>query len=157
MTTTGLNFFVDCVPPTITAQQKGATVRGRRVHFYTKESQRSAEEELQFRFLPYRPASPMDGPLAAIVIFTHLWRRQDLTRKGVRAADAPTWIPCDTRPDADNMAKALMDVLGKIGFYRNDSQIADLRIIKGWGQRPGIGIDLRECPAELPVQFKHGA
>ena len=35
------------------------------------------------------------------------------------------------KPDSDNIAKIVLDSLNKIAFY-DDSQVADLRVIKKW-------------------------
>jgi hypothetical protein len=49
-------------------------------------------------------------------------------------------IPCDTRPDCDNLCKILFDAMTRLGFWGDDSQIADLRFVKCWGDTAGIGV-----------------
>lgn len=36
--------------------------------------------------------------------------------------------PKTTRPDSDNLAKQLLDALERAGFFKNDAQVADLRV-----------------------------
>jgi Holliday junction resolvase RusA-like endonuclease len=52
------------------------------------------------------------------------------TTKGALAKSAP--LQHTSKPDADNLAKAVMDALENAGAFGNDSQITDLRISKRW-------------------------
>ena len=62
----------------------------------------------------------------------------------------------DKRPDVDNLAKAVMDAINQVGIWEDDSQVADLRIIKAYsknrfcveGQPEGCKITIREINQE---------
>lgn len=63
------------------------------------------------------------------------------------------------RPDADNLAKGVMDCLENAGIFADDSRIARLELHKIYGPKPGAIIDLieqKQAPAsavlELPSQ-----
>lgn len=55
-----------------------------------------------------------------------------------------------TKPDCDNCAKGLIDVLGDdrevgLGWFENgDQQVCDLRVIKKWGDKPMVIIEAEE-------------
>ena len=81
---------------------------------------------LTLRFVLARPAS-------------HWTTKQALTKS------AP--LQHTSKPDADNLAKAVMDALENAGAFLNDSQITDLRISKRWAafsEVAGCQINLSE-------------
>ena len=52
------------------------------------------------------------------------------------------------RPDLDNLEKALLDVLTRVRFYEDDSQIFTKSTAKAWGPKPYLAIALK-TEAEL--------
>jgi Holliday junction resolvase RusA-like endonuclease len=52
--------------------------------------------------------------------------------------------PKITRPDVDNCAKTIMDVLTKQGFWHDDSQVSCLILIKRSGWTPAIHVEISE-------------
>lgn len=47
------------------------------------------------------------------------------------------------RPDADNLAKAVMDALTDAGIWADDDQVYDLRVTKGWvSTAPGCFVEV---------------
>lgn len=80
----------------------------------------------------YAPPQPLDGPLCVDMTFVlprpkRLYRRQD----------RPDLIPCDTRPDRDNLQKGTQDALGACGFWHDDAQIAAGSIGKYYAEKDG--------------------
>lgn len=51
------------------------------------------------------------------------------------------------KPDADNLAKAVMDALTQLNVWRDDSLVSDLRVRKLFddGRGPGCIIEIREA------------
>jgi Holliday junction resolvase RusA-like endonuclease len=142
-----INFSVSCVPPTVTAQQKGVMVRGGRARFFTKAAAKEAENTLWAMVSPHRPVAPFAGPLRVVITWTFPWRAGDLKSDGVtkkKRLEGIPWTPCDRRPDVDNLVKAFLDVLCRARFYEDDSQVASLLLMKGWGDEPGIRVHLSE-------------
>ena len=95
-------------------------------------------------FLPYRPKSPLDGPLLLKLI----WHVAPNASAPASARDTMTWL--DTPPDLDNMEKLVLDVMAKMGFITNDSRIA-LKLTgkvrnSTWH---GLGGSLEELPARV--------
>ena len=62
------------------------------------------------------------------------------------AADSrhPAGSPKATKPDLDNVEKTLWDVLGRLGFFEGDQQVALKRVAKLYGEVPGVYVRLEE-------------
>lgn len=136
---TPISFFIDCIPPTVTAQQKGAfAMPGGGIRFFKKAKVKQAEQMLWALLQPYRPAEPLDGPLTLVVHFTFPWRKSETKKRLAMFA----LMPIDVRPDVDNVAKALCDVMTTLGFWKDDSQLSSLCLHKAYGDRAGISVNL---------------
>lgn len=79
--------------------------------------------------LPHFPA-PIEGPVRLEVRACFAVPKS--YGKAKRAATL--WRPHVQKPDSDNLAKQIGDALNRIAWV-DDSQIADTRIIKVWGDR----------------------
>lgn len=79
------------------------------------------------------PASPIQGPVKLAVSFRY---------KPSRTKDLMKWKV--TRPDTDNMVKTLKDVMSRLHFWNDDSQVCYELTAKGWGHDPGILILVEE-------------
>ncbi len=138
-----IDFFMEFMPPEVTSQQKGVRVvvptNGTRPFpsFFTKSEVVKAEKAIAVRLLPFKPAKPFDGPLRLISEWTWAWRASEPKKNRVAG-----WAWRATMPDFDNISKLLCDQMAALQFFHNDSQIADARVTKQWGDRPGIRITL---------------
>ena len=94
-------------------------------------------EELMVLLMPHRPLVPLEGAIFMEVDWVYPWRKSEPKKN--RATGR---LPCCTRPDADNLMKFFADICQRLGFYLDDSQIADLRFRKWWGDSPGIGVKM---------------
>lgn len=52
------------------------------------------------------------------------------------------------KPDGDNVAKAIKDALNRIA-WADDSQVADLRVVKVWGPTPRTVVTVESLAAEI--------
>lgn len=52
-------------------------------------------------------------------------------------------VPHTKKPDADNLAKAVLDALNGIAFY-DDSQVASLRVAKYYSEEPHVDVEIHE-------------
>ncbi|MEM1040874.1 MAG: RusA family crossover junction endodeoxyribonuclease [Pseudomonadota bacterium] len=88
---------------------------------------------------------PLEGPVSyeLIAVFP---RPKSHSRKR-REAVGGAWK--DTKPDADNLSKIIKDAVEGIA-YINDSQIADTRSRKLWGDEPGITVVIRSLEGVAP-------
>lgn len=49
------------------------------------------------------------------------------------------------KPDGDNLAKLVMDVMEAEGVFKNDSQAGHLEPVKWWGRTPGVAVIVEDC------------
>ncbi len=122
-----------------------ACVRGRHAGTYKAKKQEQREQTLAAMLIEHRPSEPMGGPLV-LHVDAHLpipkskpnqWK-QDAIHGVVR----PT-----TKPDADNLAKHLKDVLGQMQFWGDDKQVVELVVRKWYSDRPRWDVQLEEWKA----------
>ena len=142
------------LPPHRTAQQKGAYVRGGRVHFFTKSDVAREERTIVGLVASRLPPdwTPYPCPVAVRIHLCYPYRKSE--RKGVVKAGAE--IPNDRRPDLDNILKGCIDALVAAQLFRDDGQIARIEASKTWGPmgywEVGVApIDAAE-PASVPQE-----
>ena len=108
-----------------------ATVRGRHARMYnpsTADEWKAAVKSMaNYAGLGIEP---IVGPISLELEFRFKRPVSHLTKKGELAAGAPRLHI--KRPDADNLAKAVMDALTDIGVWRDDSQVMRLKVSKYW-------------------------
>lgn len=85
--------------------------------------------------LPTRPKAPTTKAIAMTLTFW-LPRPQSLPKREL-------W-PI-TKPDIDNLAKAIQDALEGI-YYRRDSQVVRLVVTKAYADTPGVRVLIEEVP-----------
>jgi len=126
-----ITFSIPGNPPTATAQQKGQN-RKTGKYYKTPELQ-DAEQKYMAYVAQARPPEPITGPvqLHVVFMFDHRGRHKD--------GEAKT-----TRPDTDNMVKLLKDVLTRCGFWKDDAQVYDERVLKVWDSQPRIVVMVEE-------------
>jgi Holliday junction resolvase RusA-like endonuclease len=132
-----ITFWLPITPPRSTSQGKRVMVIAGRPMFFKKKEHQSAENDLLLLCAPHKPAQQLDGPVRLEIEFTFPWRKSE-KKSNLRFPR----IPHTTKPDCDNMAKLIGDVLTKLQFYGDDSQVSCLVISKFWGHKVGIGICL---------------
>lgn len=135
-----VKFWIDCVPPKATSQQKGAMVLpGNNIRFFKKKAVEQAERSFMAMLYPHKPTTPLNGPLSAKFTFVWPWRKSEPKK----VTEREILKPMDKRPDCSNIIKMLEDSMTTLRFWDDDSQIADLSIAKFWGQKTGIGINVQ--------------
>ena len=110
-----------------------ATVQGGRARVYTPTATADWEH---FAALELRAAweakPPMIGPLGCEIVAVFA-RTAELLRKVRGEYKYPTWrLPHANKPDADNIAKSVLDAVEKAGIICDDKQIALLTVGKHW-------------------------
>lgn len=89
--------------------------------------------------------TPLDGALRVEMLFTFR-RPKGHYRTGknshVLRDDAPTFHT--SKPDADNLAKAVLDALTTLGAWRDDAQVSTLIVTKDYGDTPGVRVEIAE-------------
>lgn len=128
-----IQFFWQGVPPRSTAQTRRHTRTGQT---YRTPANRRAVATLQAVVEPHAPTDPIAGPVAVTA---------SLTFPSPRSAVAPR----TKRPDADNLAKDLLDALQAAGFFADDSQVARLTVSKFDGPIPGIFVKVQTMQEKI--------
>lgn len=118
-----IQFFMAMQPPTTTAQMHKVAVRNGKPVFYDPPAVKEMKAKLQAALHPHRPAEPLQGPLRLVVKW--IWQ-------GKTDAYKPT------KPDTDNLQKALKDSMGLCRFWLDDAQVASEICEKMTGPKPGI-------------------
>jgi Holliday junction resolvase RusA-like endonuclease len=133
-----IEFHLPIVPPKATRQTtRLVVVKGKPMFFHKKEHQ-TAENDLTLLCAEHVPEQPIAGPVHLAVHFSFPWRKSE--KKSVIASGC---TPHTSRPDLSNMIKLIEDVLTRLGFWNDDSQIAQLLVTKQWTETPGIGITIK--------------
>lgn len=128
-----IEFFLPMKPPTITAQEHKVTVVNGKPKFYDPPELKMAKAKIRDALIPHIPSQKMDGPIRLVVkwCFPITGKHNDGEYKY-------------TKPDTDDLNKALKDIMEELGFYVNDSRVASEIIEKFWAKIPGIYICLEE-------------
>lgn len=128
--------------PRATAQQKGETIRYKKVkgklipyiEHYRKPQVQYLRNLLTYKLKRYKPEKPSDKPIRLTVILyfdvkspKKLWGTYKITK-----------------PDCDNYVKEIKDVMTLLGFWEDDNQVVDLRVIKYFAEMGTIFIRLEE-------------
>ena len=84
----------------------------------------------------------LDGPLNAVLEMRFPVPASWSKAKRARALAGVEWHT--SKPDADNVAKAVLDACNGVVF-RDDSQIVMLTATKEFSETPGVRVVIREC------------
>ena len=125
-------------PPKGTAQQQKTVARGRFISKYDPPNVKKMKRIWTSELIPHKPCEPLEGPLRMRVLFAYPYRKADIKKADGR----DMWK--DTSADLDNMNKGLADIMEKLGFFKNDGQIASLTMYKIWAETPRVEIELDE-------------
>jgi len=142
-------FSISCIPPKSTHQasqrilkrKDGSQFIGK---FATSKGKR-AQDDLMSLLRPHTPPKPLEGALAVTIIWNYPWRKSEPKKNRVHGS-----LPCDTRPDCDNLAKGFLDIMGRLGYFFDDAQVAELNFSKNWSEHPGISVEIRKKGRVIP-------
>ena len=128
-----MEFFIEMIPPTVTAQTRRVTFQGGKPHFYKTKALKDAKALFVGELMLHRPELPLEGAVRLHVT----WFFPTKSHK------EGEWRI--TRPDTDNLQKLLKDCMTEVGFWKDDSQVAVECIGKMWTrEKPGIHIKAEE-------------
>ena len=128
-----MQFFIPMRPPTVTHHDKElhAFMRGGRPCAVLHDSPelKDARAKLRAGLAPHAPAIPLGGPVRLVVkwLFPAQGRHPDGAWK-------------TSKPDTDNLDKALKDEMTRLHFWQDDAQVASEISEKFWANTPGIFI-----------------
>lgn len=122
-----LQFFMPMIPPTVTFQDKElAVVKGRPI-IHDSAQLHAVKAKLRGHLAKYAPEEPIQGPIRIMVKWCY-----PVTGKH----KVGEWKI--TKPDTDNLQKALLDCMTKLRFWKDDAQVCSQIVEKFWSDIPGI-------------------
>jgi Holliday junction resolvase RusA-like endonuclease len=130
-----IEFFLSLVPPTTSHHHKKIVRIGGFSKLADKPELTAAKNSLDAALYPHQPIAAIDGPVRLEVTLTWPWRKGESKK---RRAKGRAWHT--SKPDCSNMLKTLEDRLVKLCFIEDDKAVADVRVLKFWGDTPGIRI-----------------
>jgi len=122
--------------PRTTSQQKGEAIRYKKngapyIQHYRKAKVQALRTELSYRLNRYAPPIPSEDPIRLMVFI------------GFDVKEKQLWGKYKTtRPDGDNYVKELKDVMTDLGFWKDDAQVVDERIVRTYAEKGSITIQL---------------
>lgn len=122
--------------PSRVTHQSGTRISGHRT-FKTKELL-EWEKRLAKGLASSRPDQPIESPVKLEVIFGYRASRKNKTGN---------WKV--TRPDTDNSIKTIKDMMTRLGYWKDDSQVAYEICIKVWTDDPAVIITVDELPKSV--------
>ena len=122
-----------------------ATSIGGKARQFTPAKTRNWEATFALLAQKHRPAEVIDGPIA-VTVTAFFARPKRLCKRSKRTGAllggvSPHPIPMTSRPDADNVAKSVLDAMAS--WWRDDALVYDLRVLKFYhalGERPGVEV-----------------
>lgn len=133
---------------TVPGEAKGqprprAFSRGGKARVYNPGTAEGWKSAIAEAFRPFLPASPIEGAVE-VRIDAYFARPKSHRRKSGLKADAP-WSHIQ-KPDADNLAKAVLDSLTTLGLWRDDAQVHMLTVMRAWtSAAPWTDIHIQEA------------
>lgn len=119
-----------------------AFLRGKRAGVYDPGTADGWKQIVWFTARQGRPETPHEGAVEVRMEF-----RLPRPKRLMRAKDADGQVPHTAKPDADNLAKAVLDVLTSVGYYRDDAQVCLLSVSKVYHAKdaaPGALVEVVE-------------
>ena len=108
---------------------------------YKHPDQAKYEAKVAALLSQHRPENPLEGSLGLYLV-CYLPIPASKPKKWKLAAFNGEIHPTG-KPDCDNLAKNILDVMNGI-FFRDDSQIIDLRVVKIYSENPRWEITLED-------------
>lgn len=145
-TAPAIQFRVDGVPKG--QPRPRAFVRGGHAAVYDPGTAEGWKSCIAVAAKPHIPPTPLAGTIALTVEFI-MPRPRAHFRTGKHASELRGDAPehhC-SRPDVDNLTKAVLDALTDIGMWIDDAQIALLGAVKLYGVKPGANIEIHQVRA----------
>lgn len=129
-----IKFFAPMKLPTITAQEQkiGITKNGK-PYKYDPPELKAARTLFRDHLAKFAPQTPLNGPVRLETIWCY---------PCTPAHPKPEWKT--TKPDTDNLAKMLKDVMTRLGYWNDDAQVTLEIIQKIWDTQSGLYVEVEE-------------
>lgn len=87
-------------------------------------------------------AEKIEGAVNMNIVYAFR-RPQSLSKKERNEIDNGKIVPKTTKPDIDNLTKAILDALNGI-FWKDDAQVTQIKIQKVWSSKDQIEVEIWE-------------
>jgi len=111
-----------------------ACVRGKHAGMYDPGTAELWKREVAAAAKAHIPSEPWDCPIVLHLRFLMPRPKAHFGKKGMKVG-APYWH--SIKPDADNLGKAIMDVMTTLAFWMDDSQVVHLSVTKRYMHTSG--------------------
>ena len=140
-----MQFFLPMKPPTVThhAKELRAFMKDGKPKAVLHDSAelKDARAKVHAALAPHRPAQPLQGAVRLLAWWC--FPLEGTHRDGEYKT---------SRPDNDNLQKALKDCMTSLGFWKDDAQVASELVEKYWSAVPGIFIKITDLEAKSNVE-----
>lgn len=151
-TSRSLSLFIPGEP--VAKGRPRASIQGGKIHMRTPRATRAYErrirEAVAAELIMSGLRQPHILPVRLTVEATYPYRKSaptGWTAKAWREARIDKYtVPKHTKPDLDNITKAVLDGVQGGGWIKDDGQVVDLRAKKQWGPTPGVWVHLEIDP-----------
>lgn len=140
----GLFFLNFPTMPKGTSQEKRIRIVNGKPVFFKKGNVADAEYQFKLALKPNAPDVPSDKPIKLTIWFCFDTKIKKLWKK-----------PKPTRPDTDNYLKLFKDCMTECGFWNDDAQVVDERVIKTYSEKASIFVSWKEID-EIEYYFEKG-
>lgn len=128
-----ISFFLPMKIPSITAQEHQISMRLGKPVIYMPPALKDAKAKYMAMLSPHVPETPIKTAVRLETYWCYQTTDQDKIGK-----------PKTTKPDCDNLIKLFQDCMTQLGFWKDDRQIADIRVTKSWQNVEGIYVAIQE-------------
>lgn len=113
-------------------------------HTYTPHTTAEYEKHIASEWHHQNPGwLPLEGPVQ-VRIFAYFAIPKNASKKKWQELDG---APCAKKPDADNIAKAVLDGLNGTA-YTDDAQVTDVLVLKRWERTSRTLVNVAEIKTE---------
>lgn len=140
-----IEFFYEFTPPKTTNQQRRQSSTGGYLH----DAGRVAKATWQAVLEQWKPGKPLVGPVRLTLYLT--WKHTKASQQRSRK-DGGFAVPKITRPDGDNLIKMIKDVMQQVGYFEDDAQVFDERIVRWHGDIEGVFVSVEEVPYSVQAE-----
>lgn len=110
-------------------------------HTYTPDKTVNYETLVRQLYIENYFGKKLEGPIKAVVT-AYMYIPKSESKKRKRKMLKNEILPCK-KPDWDNIGKIITDALNGLA-YEDDKQIVDARVVKLYGDRPRVEVELEE-------------
>jgi Holliday junction resolvase RusA-like endonuclease len=127
--------------PIAKGRPRFSMINGKPITF-TPPKTRTFEAMVAMTARTQAPPQPLEGAVSVEMRFFFTLPKSRIKKR----IPLPTVQAKDTKPDIDNLIKAILDGLNGAGFWRDDAQIAKLTAFKAWTtDKARIEITISKC------------